>query len=422
MQSSQVGPQTNFVPPFDVSALPVQTQELLRARGIDPSQLSPRQLAGLSLQPANHQVKAVETYSASIQQQMKAAMNNANSNMSKGMPPNSATLGPAVAQGSPMSQAGMDGATGEFYAAAANGARMPPVPTVAAVAAAQGGGGGSHALQDYQMQLMLLEQQNKKRLLMARQEQDSMAHPAGVGPNGQPFPTGMSPSGSRGGDPSPNPNDMARGTPNMKKAGMSPNGDLAGRGSPQPGMMDPNNINPQIRHMMQNGQMNMRPPPHHPMGPQMTPEQMAMLQQRQAQGMQMPSGAWQGQPGGPQMMPGQQQPAQGPPNATPRQPQGNMGPPAPPGPQNGTQPSSPAQPAAPPTPSQTTKPKTGKKGEQNKKVCLVETRALCIELTEVQGKQEGRKPNGRYTSLGSRSTASYADPGHADDADASKLV
>lgn len=290
---------------------------------------------------------------------------------SQGMPPNPAAMGPAGAQGSPMSQAGIDGANAEFYAAATNGGRMPQIPAAAAAAVAAGGpNSGNHALQDYQMQLMLLEQQNKKRLLMARQEQDSMAHPTGVGPNGQPFPQGMSPSGSRAGDPSPNPNDMARGTPNMKKAGMSPNGDMTGRGSPQPGMMDPN-----LRQMMQNGQMGMRPPSSHPhpMGVQMTPEQMAMMQSRGGQ-LQMANGAWPGGPQpGPQMMPGQQpgQPPMGQqvlPNATPKQPQQVMGPPAPPGPQSGTQPSSPAQPAAPPTPNQTNKAKPGKKGEQNKKV------------------------------------------------------
>jgi hypothetical protein len=40
-----------------------------------------------------------------------------------------------------------------------------------------------HTLQDHQMQLMLLEQQNRKLLLMARQEQDSLQYPAGVGPD-----------------------------------------------------------------------------------------------------------------------------------------------------------------------------------------------------------------------------------------------
>ena len=107
-----------------------------------------------------------------------------------------------------MNQAGIDGATGEFYANVNGRMPMPQNAAQAAAAAGQAGNSnGNHALQDYQMQLMLLEQQNKKRLLMARQEQD-MAHPAGVGPNGQ-FAPGMSPQSSqRGADPSPNPNDM----------------------------------------------------------------------------------------------------------------------------------------------------------------------------------------------------------------------
>lgn len=161
----------------------------------------------LSAPPANEQVQSMEGYSHSIQQQMQTAMNNHmnKSNNMKGMNPN---LGPGGAQGSPMAQPGMDGATGEFYASV-NGARMPmPQNAAAAAAAANGQPGstnGNHALQDYQMQLMLLEQQNKKRLLMARQEQDT--HVPGVAPNGQ-FAPGMSPQGSQRGVDPPNPNDM----------------------------------------------------------------------------------------------------------------------------------------------------------------------------------------------------------------------
>jgi len=199
-----------------------------------------------------------------------------------------------------------------------------------------------------------------------------MAHPAGVpGPNGQfPVAPGMSPQGSRAGDPSPGPGDMQRGTPKIGKGGMSPNGEIAGRGSPQPGMMPGMMIPPEMRQQMMNGHM--RPPSSHPMGPGMTPESLAMFQRAQA-GMQMPNGVWQpGQPMAPgQMMPGQQPGGPGqpgiPPNMTPRQ--SNMAPPPPPNQQgnNSTQPSSPAQAPAPPTPSQAPKPKPGTKKAEAKK-------------------------------------------------------
>ena len=206
MQGNQVGLLSDNFPRADPASLQ-QTIQLLQEKGVDPSTIPPQQLHNLSRQPTNHQAQSVEVYSHSIQQQMQAAMNSQlnKSNGSKVMNPN---MGPGGgAQGSPMNQAGMDGATGEFYANV-NG-RMPMAQQNAAVAAAAGqanNGGSNHALQDYQMQLMLLEQQNKKRLLMARQEQD-MAHPGGVGPNGQ-YAPGMSPQGSRGADPSPNTNEM----------------------------------------------------------------------------------------------------------------------------------------------------------------------------------------------------------------------
>lgn len=130
-----------------------------------------------------------------MQQQMQTAIQRANSNVNKGMPPNPA-MGPGGAQSSPMQQQGMDASTSDFQY---NTTRMGIPQNSAATANQQAanGGGGNHALQDYQMQLMLLEQQNKKRLLMARQEQDSMAHPSGVpGPNGGQFTLGMSSQGT----------------------------------------------------------------------------------------------------------------------------------------------------------------------------------------------------------------------------------
>ena len=397
MQGSQVGGPLPNPPQLDPTLL-AQTQDLLRAKGLDPNAYSPQQLYNIAMQPANHQVKSMEAYSSSVQQSMKAAMN-ANSNVDKGMPPNANNINTVAvngAQGSPMSQATMEGTNGEFYA---NGPRMNGGPNGPGMPqGGQGGAGGNHALQDYQMQLMLLEQQNKKRLLMARQEQDSMAHPTGMpGPNGQ-FVPGMSPQGSRAGEPSPNPNEMQqRGTPKIGK--LSPNGGEMGPrgGSPQPGgigMMAPGmNIPPEMRQqiMMQQqimaqqqlqqqngGQPMMRPPSSHPIPlNQMAPEQIRMLaqhQQVQAQQQgsvqqQFPNGAWQQQPGfpgQPQQPPGQQVVQ---PNMTPRQGTQPMPPPPPPPAMgaSGTQPSSPAQAAAPPTPNQNAKVKGGKK-ELSKKV------------------------------------------------------
>lgn len=369
---NQVGPPSNVPPQFD--ALPAQTRELLLSKGLDPSTMSQEQLQKMSAQPTNIQAKSVENYSQAIQQSMQAAMQRNNSNANKGMPPNPA-MGPGGpgAQSSPMNQQGMDGAANDFY----NNNRMGMPQNGAAVAAAGQQGAqnqGNHALQDYQMQLMLLEQQNKKRLLMARQEQDSMAHPQ-QGPNGGNFAPGMSPQGSRTGDPSPNPNDMNnRGTSIVKSLSASSNDDTTGRGSPTPGMMDPGAVNPAMRPQMvmgPNGQPVMRPPSSHPMA-QMTPQQMEMMRQN---GGMMPNGAnWQGPPGGPQgpmmagQQPGQGQPGQ-PPNMTPRP--GNMPPPPAPANASGTQPSSPAQPPAPPTPSQGNKGKPANKKETAKKVSII---------------------------------------------------
>ena len=363
IQGNQVGFSPSDPPP-PYNAAEEKTREVLKKQELNPEELNPLLIRNLSGQATNVQAQAAEAYAASIKNQQTTQMNHnkiTNSDINKGIPPN---MGPGGAQGSPMSQPGMDVATGEFYAAANGGTRMAMQPnaTAAAVAGQAGGSNGNHALQDYQMQLMLLEQQNKKRLLMARQEQDSMSgqHPGGVGPNGA-FAQVMSPQGSqRGGDPSPNPNDMQRGTYLNLSARTEncPNANF-GRGSPTPGMMDPNQIPPQMRAQMmaQNGQM-VRPPSSHPM---MSAQQVDMMRQ---QGLQLPNGQF---PGGqpPQGMPGQPgQPGQ--PTGTPRQT--NM--PPPPAPQanaGGTQPSSPSQPPAPPTPSQTSK-KAPTKKEAAKKV------------------------------------------------------
>ncbi|KAK0267679.1 hypothetical protein LTS16_021379 [Friedmanniomyces endolithicus] len=339
------------------------TEHLLRQKGIDPSTITPQHLQFIAMQSADRQTKSVETYSASLTQTMKAALNKSG----QGMPQNpAANMG--VSQGSPMS---MD-VSGEFYAASgANGARGPSLPpgmpgqaaNLAAAANGQNGSNGNHALQDYQMQLMLLEQQNKKRLLMARQEQDSMTNP-GMAPTGSgSFQQAMSPGAQgRGSDPSPNAGDMQRGTPKMNK-GVSPNGDMGGRGSPQPHMMGGGMGPDQLRqHMLANGGQMMRPPSSHPIGPGGVPMSHEQMMLMRSQGGMMPNGNWQ-QGQGPQMMAGQ--PGQGPPgpHMTPRQQP--MGPP--PAPANGTGPSSPAQAPAPPTPSQTTKAKPGAKKNEGKK-------------------------------------------------------
>ncbi|KXT13823.1 hypothetical protein AC579_39 [Pseudocercospora musae] len=360
---NQVGP-TSSIPPHSMS-LPAETRELLARHNLDPNNMSREQLQRLSAQPTNVQAKSVEVYSQAMQQQMQSAMQRASSsNANKGMPQNPA-MGPGGAQSSPMTQENFN-ANGELYS---NSARTGMPQNGAMGGGQQGANNGNHALQDYQMQLMLLEQQSKKRLLMARQEQDSMAHPTGVpGPNGGKFAPEMSREHYG----------IQRDTPNFNIAGMCTNGDMTGRGSPQPGMMDPSNPAMQPQMMRgPNGQVMMRPPSSHPMpGGQMTAQQLDMLRQQQAQqGQMMPNGAnW--QQGGPQppgqMMPGQQPGQPGPPgqppNMTPRQ--GNM--PPPPAPANaaqgGTQPSSPAQPPAPPTPSQQNKSKPGaKKAAENKK-------------------------------------------------------
>jgi hypothetical protein len=369
MPNSQVGLDTSSLD----RAAAIQTRELLARSGIDVNTMPVEQFNLIAMQPTNMQQKSVDQYSHQMQQSAMYAMNQAKSNMNKGMPPNSAAMGPAGAQGSPLSQAGIDPSL-EF----GNGAmRSGMLPVAGAVAPGAPGApnSGNHALQDYQMQLMLLEQQNKKRLLMARQEQDSMSHPGmGPGANGQ-FAPNMSPQGSRAGGPSPNPNDMARGTPKMQP-GASPNGHMQGRVSPAPGF-DPSQGIPPMRNQMvmgPNGQMMPRSHPQYP-GNQsgLTQGQLEMFNRTQM----MPNGTFPGggQPMPPNMMPGgppmqgQQQPGQGPPIMTPRQ--GNQAMPPPPAPQlnatGGTQPSSPTAAPAPPTPNQSNKAKPGAK-KDNKSV------------------------------------------------------
>lgn len=401
-----------FNPPPSIESLPAYTLQLLREKNLDPSIMSHEQLLSLSAQPTNIQVKSMEVYSQSIQQQMQAAMQKTGSNGNKGMSQNP-QLGPGgAAHSSPMSQQGMDGNSSEFYAQQQRMA-MPQNGVPGAAPGQQGANNGNHALQDYQMQLMLLEQQNKKRLLMARQEQETLAHPSGGPPggpqNGVQYAPGMSPQGGRDGQPPQNPNDMQRGTPNMKKADMSPNGgDMTGRGSPAPNMMDPSAMNPAMRQqlMMPNGQM-MRPPSSHPALQGMTPQQQMEMMQR---GALMQNGGWQGQQPPPGMMQGQGQPGPGgqpgqQPNMTPRQ--GNMPPPpAPPAATGGTGPSSPAQQPQPPTPVQANKAKPGGK-KDNKKVSLKIAFVNVHQLTYRPGQQQER-PSSRCIQRHHRS-ASHTD-------------
>ena len=238
----------------------------------------------------------------------------------------------------------------------------------------------NHALQDYQMQLMLLEQQNKKRLLQARRDQENIIQPGQ--PGGQGFPPNMSPSGSRGGGPSPNPTDQMKRNPAQtpKMNPQSPMPDIQNRGSPAPGF-DQGQMNMAAQQQFANMNPMNRPPSSHPnfsMGGNLTPQQIEhmRIQNRMPNGPPWP----QGQPG---MQPnaGNQQAPQ--PIGTPGQRNTTMPPPPAPAAdqqvgQQRTQPSSPANTPAPPTPSQTAKgnPK-GKKETAKTKVCLQLDDRLC---------------------------------------------
>ena len=371
----------------------IQAAHMQLTNGIEPSNLTAQQFQNM---PGGANVNAQQAglagYQAGLARQQQAQM----PGQMAGKMPNT---GPQ-SQGSPMMTPGQDGgAIAGYY----NAGEMGPNGGMRGAQPGGQPGGGNHALQDYQMQLMLLEQQNKKRLMMARQEQDSMTipgreggvPPGAMGPNGQPFQQGTSPQGARSVN-SPNPSEqMKRGTPHMNPAGMpSPLPEGQSRGSPSgmnfnmPGsQMDPNmapqyfkmnGMDPNMVGAMPNG---MRPPSSHPGGGfagQMTPQQMAMAQQRQVAA----NANWQTGPNG-QMMPGpnqggpqqpmgqgtSQQRAMPPPSAVPA---GNVA--------NGrTQPSSPQQPAAPPTPQQ------GNKANPKKKNEAKETKAAKVYFYCVNG-------------------------------------
>ncbi|KAF2273395.1 uncharacterized protein EI97DRAFT_444924 [Westerdykella ornata] len=332
-----------------------EADDILFAGGMNAAGMAGNQFNDFGPQGQNMQPKAIEVYSQNLAQRTRSALNNHVHAQAMN----------AGVQGSPMNQQGLEGHDPMF---AGNPSRpgMPAQP---------GQSGGNHALQDYQMQLMLLEQQNKKRLLLARQEHD------GIGPHAQNpvaaqgFNNAMSPQGNRPG-PSPNPNDMKRGTPKLNQQGLpgSPMPDAAmqpQRNSPGPMNFDASQMPPGMPPQFAPGynQMQMRPPSSHPGGfvngqPQLTPQQQMDMMRN---GAMQQNGAWRA-PGPQGMMPGQPQPMGGPMN-NPQQ-RGNM--PPPPAPQAGEQPRaqepSPQQPAqAPPTPSQSTKANPKKKPTKDNK-------------------------------------------------------
>jgi len=217
---------------------------------------------------------------------------------------------------------------------------------------------GNHALEDYQMQLMLLEQQNKKRLLMARQEQDNLVQQPHPGSTTNTQFTGapnMSPSQSRTGGPSPNPNDQMKrvaGTPKMGQGVPgSPMTDMPNRGSPAP--FDPSQMQQAAMHQQMYMPMMSRPPSSHPTGVfPMSAQQMEAMRRPNGVGM-LPNGQF--PQGGPQMMPQNiQNPQQPPQMGTPQQRPGTMPPPPAPASQEQSQRAQPSPPSqqnqAPPTP------------------------------------------------------------------------
>jgi hypothetical protein len=236
--------------------------------------------------------------------------------------------------------------------------------------------GGNRSLQDYQTRLMLLEQQNKKKLMMVRQEQDTMTTVSGgrdgtapgvIGPNRLPV-QGSSPQGT-GSINSPNPAGQAKhGVPHMNPAGrpLSPLPEGQSRGPPSVmnlnmpgGQMDSNVAAPYFHlNMVADLQNNMRPPSSYTgFTSQLTPQQMAMARQQNANVTSQG-----GQIG--QMMPGANSAAPQQNTAVPRTPQQRHTPPpavlAAVATTNGRAPES-QQGATPPTPRQANKPNPKKK-------------------------------------------------------------
>lgn len=337
-----------------------QANQLLLNHGINPGNLSETQFASFQSQNPSVQQKSIQVYAQNIAHHQRDSLSKA---------------GGMSDQGSPMIGPGMELGAGasEFFAnnAAAMQMRnggMPPQPGA-------NGAGGNHALQDYQMQLMLLEQQNKKRLLMARQEQDSMTKSEG----GQPpmpgqggFAPSMSPQGSRGG-PSPQPDQIRRGTPKMGQQGIpgSPMPDSRMTGSPA-AAMNFNNMDPSLYNQMNRG---MQPPPSSNPGfngQQFNPQLEAMRAQA---GNRMSNGTWPQGPQGQPPMVSQGQPPQPPQQMGTPQQRNDMPPPqGVPATNNANGRTSP--PAAPPTPQPSNKanPKN-KKDAKDKKVCC-----LCLQI------------------------------------------
>lgn len=375
-----------------------QANAMLMKSGINPNNLTASQFQSFQSQNPQVQAKSIQVYAQNLaQHHNRSAMNN------QGIPNGMMNSGIMPGQGSPMMQPVPDGAglavpMNEYYAGNPQlGAQMARagMPNPAA------GQGGNHALQDYQMQLMLLEQQNKKRLMMARQEQDSMTRTDGQpGMAGQPgLPPGMSPQGSRGGGPSPNPSDqMKRGTPKMGQAGLpgSPtpgDGMAPGRGSPA-AMNFNGQMPPDMNQFFQLNKMGdgmaappgtgMRPPSSNPN----FPPQMQMEMARQQQAGRLPSGNW--QPGA-QGQPMMQGPPQGQPQGmgTPQE-RNTMPPPqAPPAGANAgrTQPSSPQPGAATPQQSNKANPK-GKKGDTKEPRKVIYPISLTSTLSNVYSDQQ----------------------------------
>lgn len=340
-----------------------------------------QQQLGFAAQTPNMQQK-LEVYPGHLAQQYRANMNN----FTKAMNAN-------LSQSNQIPGQGMDGRM-EF---AMGGQRMSG-------SAAGGPAGGNHALEDYQMQLMLLEQQNKKRLLMARQEHDNLGqqHPGSAANAPFTVAPNMSPSQSRTGGPSPNPNEQLKrvaGTPKMGQGvPESPLTDLPNRGSPAP--FDQPQMPQTAMHQQMYAPMMGRPPSSHPAGAfamaNMSAQQIDM---RRPNGVGMLAN---GQPfpqGGPQMIPqNMQNPQQQPPQiGTPQQRPNTMPPPPAPVSQQEqsqrAQPPSPSQPnQAPPTPSQSSKAAPKKK---ESKAATSKVRTLnfwLISMLTNEQKNQPKKP------------------------------